>query len=172
MNDEMQDEWFELAVSNIHKLIPSEWMPRINEILPKLLKIVKIGIKKNIRQTAESLGDSKMFIMMNIPYRVEEGIIMVPGMFRIDKRQLGPSRLNEETGLYELQLKPGEQPEVTFSMMTLAEKINSYEKIEDLIRDVKDGSFLTLKDLNYKGDKSQLPDNIEQKQISSPNTGE
>lgn len=166
----MNDEWFELAISNVHKLIPEEWLPRINEILPKLLKIVKIGIKKNIRQTAESLGNNKMFIMMNIPYQVEEGIIMVPGMFRIDKSQLGPSKLNEQTGMYELQLKPGEQPEVTFSMMTLAEKLNSYDKIEDLIRDVKDGSFLTLKDLNYTGDRSEMPANKEQKQIGSSDT--
>lgn len=165
MQDEMNDEWMELAIGNIHKLIPEDWMPLINEILPKLLNIVKIGIKKNIKNSAEQLGNNKMMIMMNIPYKLENNsVMMVPGIFKIDKSQLGPSLLNEATGEYELQLKPGQTPELTFSMLTLANKISSYEKIEDLIKDVKAGTFITLEDINYTGDKSKIEDDS-QKQI-------
>lgn len=172
MSEEAQDEWMELAAENIHKLIPAEWMPRINEILPKVLNMVKIGIKKNIKETAKSLGDSKMYIMMNFPHTLPSGDTMqVPTMFRIDKSQLGPSVYDETTGLYELQLKEGEQPEATFSMLTLANKINSYENLTDLIKAVKDGTFLTLEDINYTGDakeKAELAANA-QKQIASSN---
>lgn len=167
MQEEMNDEWMELAVSNIHKLIPDEWMPRINEILPKILKIVQIGIKKNIKQSAEQLGNNKMFITMNAPYETADGgIIMVPCMYRIDKKQLGPSVLDEASGMYELRLREGEQPEITFSMLTLAEKIMSYDKIEDLLKDMKDGTFITLKDIGYTGDKEAIDTN-QQKQIES-----
>lgn len=162
MSEEMNDEWMELAVQNIHKLIPEEWMPRINEILPKILNIVKIGIKKNIKQTAESLGNGKICIMMNMPHALpDNNIMMVPTFFRIDKRQLGPSEYNETTGMYELMLRKGEVPEATFSMLTLAERLNAYDKIEDLIKDVKNGQFLSLKDFHYTGDQSKP----QQKQI-------
>lgn len=168
MQEEMNDEIMDLAIENIHKLIPEEWMPRINEILPKVLNIVKIGIKKNIKQSAEQLGNNKMFIMMNFPHQLQDGsTIMVPSMFRIDKSQLGPSRFNEQTGNYELDLKPGEVPELTFSMLTLAEKINSYETIEQLIKDMKEGTFMTLKDINYTGDKSKAVEAPQKKQIES-----
>lgn len=167
MKDEMNDELMELAIENIHKLIPEEWMPRINEILPKILNIVKIGIKKNIKQVAESLGNGKISIMMNMPHELpDKSIMMVPTFFRIDKRQLGPSEYNKATDQYELMLRPGEMPEATFSMLTLIEKINQYDKIEDLIKDVKAGSFLSVKDFNYTGDKAN-PENLPQKQITN-----
>lgn len=168
MQEEMNDEIMDLAIQNIHKLIPEEWMPRINEILPKVLNIVKMGIKKNIKNSAEQLGDNKMFIMMNFPHQLKDGsIIQVPTMFRIDKSQLGPSRFNAQTGNYELDLKAGEVPELTFSMLSLAEKINSYESIEQLTKDVKEGTFMTLKDINYTGDKSKPLTGAEQKQLES-----
>ena len=169
MQDEMTDEWLELATENIHKLIPDEWMPRINEILPKILKIVKIAMKKNVKNSAEQLGPTRMFIMMNAPYIIQDGsTIMVPSCYSIDKSQLGPSLLNEETGLYELQLKPGEVPQMTFSMLTFIEKLDRYEKIEDLIKDMKNGTFMTLEDLQYTEQKQNVVDPApEQKQISS-----
>lgn len=156
MKDEMNEEWTELAIQNIHKLIPQEWMPRINEILPKILNIVKIGIKKNIKSMADQLGVNKMYIIMNLPtkFKDSEEIVMMPSYIRIDKSQLGPSQLNEATGEYELQLKPGEVPEINFSMMTLAEKIHSYEKIEDLISDVKNGKFISIEELGYNERKA------------------
>ena len=164
MRDEMNEEWAELAMENIHKLIPKEWMPRINEILPKVLNIVKIGIKKNIKNMAEQLGPNKMYIIMNMPAKFKDSdeVIMIPSYLRIDKSQLGPSKYNKATGEFELQLKAKEVPEVNFSMMTLAEKINSYNKIEDLIADVKNNKFLTLKDINYKPQKEdkELPHDV------------
>lgn len=152
----MNDEWFNLAVENIHKLIPNEWMPRINEILPKILEIAKIGIKRNIKSSAEALGNDQMILMMNFPNILENGdTIMVPTLFTINKNQIGPSELDPETGNYEFRLKDGEVPISTFSMLTLANRICSYTKIEDLIKDVKNGNFITLEDMNYTGDKTK-----------------
>ena len=92
MQEEMSDEWTDLAIANIGKLIPQEWMPRINEILPKVLNMLKIGIKKNIVTTAESLGNTKMMITMNFPHNLADGsTIMVPTLIKVDKSQLGPS---------------------------------------------------------------------------------
>lgn len=168
MQDEMSDEWFELATQNIHKLIPQEWMPRINEILPKILKIVKIGMKKNIKTTAEQLGNDRIFLMMNSPYIIADGsTIMVPSCFSISKTQLGPSALNEETGMWELQLKPGEKPEYNFSMLTFIEKMDKYDKLEDLIRDLKNGTFLTLEDINYNDGSQKIDAGTETKQLPS-----
>lgn len=156
MKDQMNDEWFDLAVSNIHKLIPGEWMPRINEILPKILEIAKIGIKRNIKSSAEALGNDQMMLMMNFPNILENGdTIMVPTLFTINKNQIGPSEFDPATGNYEFRLKDGEVPISTFSMLTLANRICSYNKIEDLIRDVKNGSFITLEDMNYTGVKNK-----------------
>ena len=168
MQDEMNDEWFELATKNIHKLIPQEWMPQINEILPKILKIVKIGMKKNIKTTAEQLGNDRIFLMMNSPYILEDGsTIMVPSCFSISKTQLGPSALNEETGMWELQLKPGEKPQYTFSMLTFIEKMDKYDKLEDLIRDLKDGTFMTLEDIQYNDGSQSIDVGTETKQLPS-----
>lgn len=151
MQEEMNEEWMDLAMSNIHKLIPKEWMPRINEILPKILNVAKIGIKKSIKSSAEQLGNTKMLIEMNMPHRLSDNsIMMVPTMFRIDKSQIGASEYDKETGNYEFRLKPGEVPELTFSMLTLAEKINSYNSIEQLIKDIKEGKLFSLEDFNYK----------------------
>lgn len=156
MQEEMNDEWFELAVSNIHKLIPGEWMPRINEILPKILEIVKIAIKRNIKSSAEALGNDQMILMMNFPNILEDGsTIMVPTLFTITKNQIGPSELDPATGNYEFRLKQGEVPISRFSMLTLANRICSYNKIEDLIKDVKNGTFITLQDINYTGAKNK-----------------
>lgn len=167
MQEEMNEEWMELAVSNIHKLIPDEWMPRINEILPKILNIVKIGIKKSIKSTAESLGNNKIFLFMNAPYiREDNSITMVPTIFKIDKSQLGPSVLNVATGNYELTIKSGEVPEITFSLFNLAEKINEYKNVQDIIRDVKNGNFLSSKDINYTGSKPDI-DTAEQSQLGA-----
>lgn len=168
MQEEMNDEWFELAASNIHKLIPQEWLPRINEILPQILNIVKIGSKRIIKSNAETLGNNKMAILVNTPYQLKDSdiMIMVPTYYKIDKRQLGPSVLNEQTGLYELQLKQGEVPEITFSMMTLFEKLNAYTKIEDLIKDFKEGKFLSLADMGYNPPKPEI-ETPQQKQLES-----
>lgn len=168
MQDEMSDEWFELATKNIHKLIPQEWMPQINEILPKILKIVKIGMKKNIKTTAEQLGNDRIFLMMNSPYIIEDGsTIMVPSCFSISKDQLGPSVLDESTGRYELMLKPGEKPQYTFSMLTFIEKMDKYDKLEDLIRDLKNGTFMTLEDIQYNDGSQSIDAGQEQKQLPS-----
>lgn len=170
MQDEMNEEWFNLAVSNINKLIPAEWMPRINEILPKILEIAKIAIKKNIKSSAETLGDDQMVLMMNFPNMLEDkSVIMVPTIFTINKNQIGPSELDPATGNYEFRLKDGEVPISSFSMLTLANRICSYNKLEDLIKDVKNGTFITLSDINYTGDKKeklQLEEN-DQKKIES-----
>lgn len=166
MQDEMNDEWFDLATKNIHKLIPQEWMPQINEILPKILKIVKIGMKKNIKTTAEQLGNDRIFLMMNSPYIIEDGsAIMVPTCFSISKDQLGPSVLNEQTGRWELQLKPGEKPELTFSMLTFIQKLDKYEKLEDLMKDIKNGTFLTLEDMQYNDGSKTIDVSTETKQL-------
>ncbi len=170
MQDEMNDEWFNLAVENIQKFIPDEWMPRINEILPKILEIAKIAIKKNIKSSAETLGDDQMVLMMNFPNILDDkSTIMVPTIFTIHKNQIGPSELDEATGNYEFRLKDGEVPISSFSMLTLANRICSYNKIEDLIKDVKNGNFITLADINYTGskDKNEQIASGEQKQIGS-----
>lgn len=159
MQDEMTDEWLELATDNIHKLIPQDWMPRINEILPKILKIVKIAMKKNIKTSAEQLGNSKIMLMLNSPHILGDGSeIMIPTCYRIDKSQLGPSVFVPETGLWELSLKEGETPEYEFSMLTFINKLDKYEKIEDLVKDMKNGTFMTLEDIKYTGDKSKAID--------------
>lgn len=170
MKEEMNEEITDLVIENIHKMIPEEWMPRINEILPKILNIVKTSIKKNIKDTAESLGNNKMFITMNWPHELKDAsMIMVPTMFRIDKSQLGPSTYDEATGNYEFSLKDGEVPEAQFSMMTIAEKINSYDSVEKLFKDIKEGKFITLDDIHYTGDRPQenaLPEGSEQKSLN------
>lgn len=166
----MNDEWMELAIDNINKLLPEHVMSHINAVLPKILNIVKIGIKKNIKATAEHLGDDKMFIEMNFPYVLNTGeTIMVPSMFKIDKKQIGPSEFNEETQCYEFRLKDGEVPEIQFSLMTLVEKLDKYDKMEDLIKDVKNGTFITINDMNYHPKDNNIA-STEQKQISAPNT--
>lgn len=175
MQDEMSDEWLDLAVQNIHKLIPQSWMPQINEILPKLLKIVKIAMKKNIKTSAEQLGNTKIMLMLNVPNELSDGsTIMVPTCYRIDKSQLGPSVLDEATGIWELQLKPDSVPEYEFSMLTFIQKLDKYDKIEDLIKDLKNGNFMSLEDIKYTGDHSNTGNNtLEQpgtKQIAAPET--
>lgn len=170
MKEEMNEEITELVIENITKLIPEEWMPRINEILPKILNIVKTSIKKNIKDTASSLGDNKMFITMNFPHELKDGsTIMVPTMFRIDKSQLGPSTYDEVTGNYEFCLKEGQVPEAQFSMMTIAEKIHGYDSVEKLFKDIKDGKFITLEDIHYTGDNTEknLPGGSEIKKLNS-----
>lgn len=167
MQEEMNEEWMNLAVKNIHKLLPSHIMDHINAVLPQILNIVKIGIKKNIKSTADSLGNNKMFIEMNFPYQLKDGsILMVPALFRIDKSQIGPSEFDPATGNYEFKLKDGEVPEIQFSLMTLIEKIDKYERMEDLIIDVKNGNFLSIKDMNYNP-KAEVENN-QQKQIDTP----
>lgn len=167
MRDEMNDEWMELALENINKLLPEHVMSHINAVLPKILGIVKIAIKKNIKNTAEYLGDDKMFIEMNFPYVFPNGdTIMVPSMFKIDKRQIGPSVYNEATGCYDFALKEGEVPEIQFSLMTLVEKIDKYDKMEDLIKDVKDGTFITIDEIKYTPKDHNIAA-TEQKQIGS-----
>lgn len=168
MQEEMNEEWMNLAVSNIHKLLPKHIMDHINAVLPQILNIVKIGIKKNIVVTAKSLGNDKMFIEMNFPHTLKDGsTLIVPTMFKIDKRQIGPSVLNEATGDYEFMLKDGEAPELTFSLLTLVEKIDKYDKMEDLIKDVKNGNFITIKDMHIT-DYNPKVESPEQKQIETP----
>lgn len=161
-HDEMTDEWLDLAVQNIHKLIPAGWMPQINEILPQLLKIVKVAMKKNVKTSAEQLGNTKIMMMLNVPNELPDGsMIMVPTCYRIDKSQLGPSVLDEATGNWELQLKPGTVPEYEFSMLTFIQKLDKYDKIEDLIKDLKNGNFMSLEDIKYSGDHSNTGNTLE-----------
>lgn len=225
MQQEMNDEFTKLAFNNIQKLLPQHILDHINAVLPQILSIVKTLIKKNIKPTAESLGNDKIFMEMNIPYILpDKSTIMVPALFKIDKRQLGPStysiKINNQKGAkvyvphnnnfatfdkavsfqtvldvigsayynghtlhqtsegwilnsdveisnYQLNLKDGEVPEITFSLMTLIEKIDKYDKMEDLIKDVREGKFISLNDMHYNDYKPKV-ESPEQKQIEPP----
>lgn len=143
MQEEMNEEVMELALQNIHKLIPEEWMPRINEILPKILNMVKIGMKKSMKTISSQLGD-RIFMIMNIPVQFPNGdILKVPHYIMIDPNQIDffqtPSAENPNG---EFKLKAGEVPKAIYSFATLAEQIQGYTDVKELFADIQNGNFM------------------------------
>lgn len=154
MAEEAQDEWLELAVENIDKLIPEEWSETLNNvILPKLLKIFKMALKKSIKDTHNMVGENKYILLCNMPVQLADNkILQVPHLFKIDKSQFKN----------ELELKEGQAPELMISYMDIYAKIDSYANVKDIIADMKNGTI-------FKGIvKNNLPEKQEQKQIEEP----
>jgi len=144
MHDEMNEEWMDLAVENIHRLIPEEWMPRINEILPKILNIVKIGMKKGMKTISSQLGN-RIFMIMNIPmkYKDSDEIFNIPHYIMISPDQIDFFQTpTPECPNGEFKLKVGQQPKAIYSFATLADKIQNYTDVKELISDLQSGNFM------------------------------
>lgn len=162
MQDEMNEEWTELALENLDKLIPKEWNERINEvILPKILYFIKMALKKGIKDSAELLGKDKYAVMCNLPVEMKDGnVIWVPHYAKIDKSQLK----------YEFALKEGENPEVMISYLDIYAKIDKYKNVKDLITDIKGGNFLKGITTGTDMESSDQKELSDQKQIASTET--
>lgn len=143
MQDEMNEEWMNLAVENIHKLIPEEWMPRINEILPKILNVVKIGMKKSMKTISSQLGNN-IFLIMNLPVEFKTGeIFKVPHYIMISPDQIDFFQTpSPELPNGEFRLKLGEVPKAIYSFSTLAEQIQNYKDVKELLADIQNGNFM------------------------------
>lgn len=160
MQDEANEEWAELALENLDKLIPKDWGPTLHEvILPKLLFFIKKGLKQSIKTSADFLGKDKYAVMCNLPIEYKPGeIIWVPHYVKIDKAQLKN----------EFALKDGEDPESIVSYLDVYKKIDGYTNVKDMITDIKSGNF--LKGI-VSGTSHGTPDQKEleqQKQLDAP----
>lgn len=132
MQEQASDEWLELAMENMDKLIPAEWSQTLNEvILPKLLKIFKMALKKSIQDTANIVGENKYALICNMPVELDGKVLHVPHFFKIDKSQFKN----------ELELKEGQAPEVTVSYLDIYARIDSYTDVKQIIADMKSGSL-------------------------------
>lgn len=153
MQDEMNEEWTELFIENMDKLIPEEWNQRINEvILPKILYFLKMALKKGIKDSSNILGKDKFATMCNLPVERNGEVIWVPHVIKFRKDQLA----------HEFALKEGEEPEAIMSYLDLYDRINKYTTVKEIIADMKSGNI-------FKGlVKSEISSQPEQKQIEEP----
>lgn len=154
--DEMNEEIAEATIENIRALVPKEWQPKIDEMLPKILKLVKHALKGAIKNLSKELGENKkMFVVRNAPSQVgeEKKIYFQPRFYVIETEQLQA-----------FKLKDGEAPKVNYPLAELAEKIESYKTVESLLADLNNGSLLQL----TTDTKSVLVQPEEKKQIETP----
>ena len=157
MRDEMNEEFAEAFISNIQTLIPKEWKPKIDEMLPKILKLVKHGLSAMFKKIAKDLGDNKkIFVIMNYPvkYIDKDTVIYEPYMLSIETEKL-----------LKFELKEGEKPEWMLSFAEVIKKIQSYKTIESLITDLQGGKIISLPEENSKQEE---PKQEKPKQIESP----
>lgn len=143
--DEMNEVWMDAITDNIELLIPKDWLPQINEMLPKLLNIVKIGIKKGMKTVSSQLVN-RIFMIMNIPVKFPNGeILSVPHYIMIKPEQIdffqSPTAENPHG---EFKLKAGENPIAIYSFATLADKIQGYTDVKALIADIQTGNFMNF----------------------------
>lgn len=133
MQEEMNDEWAELAMENIEKLIPAEWNNTIQEvILPKILYFIKMALKKGIKDSHNILGQDKYMVACNLPVEIKPNeVIWVPHIVKIDKNQLAN----------EFALKEGETPEAMISYLDVYARIDSYKTVKDIMADIKSGNI-------------------------------
>lgn len=134
MQEEMNNEWAELAMENIEKLIPADWNNTIQEvILPKILYFLKMALKKGIKDSHNILGQDKYMVACNLPVEIKPGeVIWAPHIVKIDKAQLAN----------EFALKDGESPQMMISYLDIYAKIDSYKTVKDIIADIKNGTIL------------------------------
>lgn len=153
---EASDEWMELAMENIDTLIPDQFRETLNEvILPKMLKIFKMAVKKSVKDSWSLMGNNKLGIICNMPTQMKDNsVIETPYFIKIDKSQLK----------YELELKEGQKPEAMVSYLMLLDKIDRYQNMKDLIADIKAGKLLTREDIGMPPKE----ESAEQKQIEEP----
>lgn len=154
--DEMNEEIAEATINNLRTLIPKEWQPKIDEMLPKVLKLVKHALKGAIKNLSKELGENKkMFVVRNAPSKVtgDEKIYFLPRFYVIETEQLE-----------NFKLKDGESPKVNYPLAELAEKIESYKTIESLLADLNNGSLLTI----GSETKPALEQPQEKKQLEAP----
>ena len=157
MHDEMNEEFAEAFISNIQTLIPKEWKPKIDEMLPKILKLVKHGLSAMFKKIAKDLGDNKkIFVIMNYPvkYIDKDTVVFEPYILSIETEKL-----------LKFELKEGEKPEWTFSFAEAVKKIQSYKTIESLITDLQGGKIISLPDEKQENPKQEEK---KPKQIESP----
>lgn len=161
MQEEMNEEWSELAMENIEKLIPAEWHERIQEvILPKILYFMKMALKKGIKDSVHILGKDKYAIMCNLPIELKPGeVIWVPHYVKIDKSQLAN----------EFALKEGQNPETMVSYLDLYHKIDSYKTVKEIVADIKSGNIMNGLVSGTDHAQELLPENTP-KELSAPTT--
>ena len=157
MQEEMNEEFVELAMENINTLIPEAWNQHLNEVLlPKILGIMKLALKKGIKDSGKMLGENKMMIVTNMPVILNDGsTVLIPHAFTIDKRKLEN----------EVVLKEGETPDASFSYLALYEKINGYKNVKDIMLDVKSGNIFN--NVSVAAPENKI-EGTEQKQIDQP----
>lgn len=146
MQDEMNEVWMESITQNIELLIPKAWLPQINEMLPKLLNIVKIGMKKGMKTISSQLGN-RIFMIMNLPVKLanSDEIFKVPHYIMINPDQIDFFQIpTAKCPNGEFKLKPGEAPLAIYSFMTMAEKIQNYTNVKDMIADIQNGNFMNF----------------------------
>lgn len=142
MADEMNEVWMDSIAQNIEFLIPKAWLPQINEMLPKLLNIVKISLMKSIKKVSQSLGDN-IFMIMNVPVISDGKTYNVPHYIMINKNQI--DFMQQPTAEFpngDFKLKAGELPKAFYSFAKFAEKIKSYTDVKDLIADINSGKLM------------------------------
>lgn len=156
--DEMNEVWMESMAESIKFLIPEAWEKDINTLLPKLLNIVKIGMKKGMKTISSQLGND-IFMIMNLPVQFESGeILKVPHYVMISPDQINFFQTpTPENPNGEFKLKDGEVPKAIYSFATLAEKIQNYTDVKDIMKDIQTGNFM----------KFTFPDQNKDSQIST-----
>lgn len=158
MQEEMNEVWMDSITENIELLIPKSWLPQINDMLPKLLNIVKMGMKKYMKTVSSQLG-SRIFMIINRPVKLKgsDEIFNVPHYVMIKPEQIdffqAPSA---EFPNGEFKLKIGEVPITIYSFADMADKIQNYKDVKELIKDIQNGSFMNFTFPEQKQEQKQI----------------
>lgn len=158
MQDEMNEVWMDSITENIELIIPKSWLPQINEMLPKLLNIAKMGMKKYMKTVSSQLGN-RIFMIMNMPVKLQgsDEIFNVPHFIVIKPEQIdffqSPSA---EFPNGEFKLKQGQVPIAIYSFATMAEKIQNYKDVKEFIKDIQNGNFMNFTFPEKKPEQKQI----------------
>ena len=135
MQQELNNEFNDAMINNVQGLLPEEWKARINEMLPKILGLIKHGLTGTLKKLTEELGENKkMFVIMNVPTRDEKGeLFYLPKFMSIETSQLAA-----------FGLKVGEKPKVNYPLTAIVEKIQAYKDAQQLLADLSSGSLFNV----------------------------
>jgi len=135
MKDEMNNAINEALLENVQTLIPDAWKPKINEMLPKILGLIKHGLKASLKKLTEELGENKkIFMVMNVPAKGDDGVVFFRPKFMII----------ETSQLEAFNLKAGEILKVNYPLTAIVEKIESYKTAEKLLADLSSGDLFSI----------------------------
>lgn len=135
MQQELNGEFNSAMLENVQSLLPPEWKARVNEMLPKILGLIKHGLTGTLKKLTEELGDNKkMLVVMNVPTRDDKGeIFYQPKFMSIETTQLAA-----------FTMKQGEKPKINYPLTAIVEKIQSYTDAQQLLTDLSNGNLFTI----------------------------